>query len=269
MAVVTWTWRQCVIVACLAAIILIGVSSGGTERRPSIAAWKDLNFQEKPLPSTVFSRKTRVEITENTVDVDGKKIYYKASKGVGEDNAEATGIPVLLLHGAAFTSQTWVDKVDTIATLSALGHPVIAVDLPGYGNSRKESVDNKGEFLKNLIKQLFGDKKIVVVTPSMSGSFFIPMLLDQEARSQIAGWVPVAPVSTSQPAGFYSAIQIPTLIVHGENDVSLGHRSRDDLSELPNATKPQVLPGAGHPAYLDQPELWHTLLYNFLSHLQP
>ena len=45
-------------------------------------------------------------------------------------------------------------------------------------------------------------------------------------------------------------------------------RSRDDLILLPSATKPQVLPGAGHPAYLDQPKLWHKLLHNFLVTLQ-
>ena len=29
----------------------------------------------------------------------------------------------------------------------------------------------------------------------------------------------------------------------------------------------KVLPGAGHPAYLDAPELWHTLLHNFINNI--
>lgn len=45
-------------------------------------------------------------------------------------------------------------------------------------------------------------------------------------------------------------------------------RSRADLTLLPSATKPQELPGAGHPAYLDQPRLWHQLLHNFLVTIQ-
>ena len=45
-------------------------------------------------------------------------------------------------------------------------------------------------------------------------------------------------------------------------------RSRDDLALLPSSTLPQVLPGAGHPAYLDQPRLWHKLLLNFLATIQ-
>ena len=36
---------------------------------------------------------------------------------------------------------------------------------------------------------MFRVAKVVVVTPSMSGGFFIPMLADKEARSMIAGLV--------------------------------------------------------------------------------
>ena len=46
-----------------------------------------------------------------------------------------------------------------------------------------------------------------------------------------------------------------------------GCRSRADLANLPLATPPQELPRAGHPAYQDQPLLWHTLLANFITAL--
>lgn len=42
-----------------------------------------------------------------------------------------TGRILFLLHGAAFTSKTWVDQVPTLQTMAALGHRVIAIDLPG------------------------------------------------------------------------------------------------------------------------------------------
>ena len=42
------------------------------------------------------------------------------------------GTPVLLLHGAAFSSQTWVE-VGTLQALSEAGLDVVAVDLPGKG----------------------------------------------------------------------------------------------------------------------------------------
>ena len=40
-------------------------------------------------------------------------------------NVTFSGKIVLLLHGAAFTSQTWIDKVDTIRTLAGLGHKYV------------------------------------------------------------------------------------------------------------------------------------------------
>ena len=44
--------------------------------------------------------------------------------------AEAKEPPVLLLHGMRFKSQTWRD-LGTIEFVGAMGHRVIAVDLPG------------------------------------------------------------------------------------------------------------------------------------------
>ena len=58
---------------------------------------------------------------------------------------------VLLLHGAAFTSQTWVDKVDTVRTVAAMGHRVIAIDLPGYGKTKiqdRQQTNDKAAYLK-------------------------------------------------------------------------------------------------------------------------
>ena len=100
------------------------------------------------------------------------------------------------------------------------------------------------------------------------------------------GWVPVAPVSTQLARAELPGVTVPTMIVYGERDTGLGTGSSRDLAAIPTSTQPQVrgssiiytylseyclccqiLPGAGHPAYLDQPELWHQLLHNFISNL--
>lgn len=226
--------------------------------------WKSLNLMAVLLPNNLETLRSKVHIEETTVDVLGISVYYKVgSPPVG---ANVSGSSVLLLHGAAFSSQTWVDRVPTIATLVALGHHVVAVDLPSYGKTKGDVV-NKGTFLARLIQSLFGSQRPVVVSPSMSGGFVIPMLKTREYQSLISGWVPVAPVGTSDSSEFFSQLRVPTMLVYGEKDTGLGHRSRDDLAVLPLATPPQVLPSAAHPAYLDQPRLWHTLLANFIAAL--
>lgn len=257
--------RSAVIVGCSFIVIFTVMSSrGSSPARNTAVDWKSVDLKKEPLPADIDALREKVMISQDTVDVDGTKVFIQTAAPA--PGVEESGKNVLLLHGAAFTSQTWIDRVPTIATLSALGHNVVAVDLPGYGKSARTRVRKNGEFLAQFIKSVFGDKKPVVITPSMSGSFFIPMLKSSENRNLVSGWVPVAPVGTSSvPAGFFSGIQIPTMFVYGENDRGLGFRSRDDLADLPDSTKPQVLDDAGHPAYLDQPEVWHTLLYNFIN----
>ena len=98
----------------------------------------------------------------------------------------------------------------------------------------------------------------------------------------MSAWVPVAPVSTRDGRDFFPSLDLPTMIVYGELDTGLGLSSSKDLQLIPTSTKPQVLPGARHPAYLDQvtpqsgscphisvfqPQLWHQLLANFISAL--
>jgi len=267
-------WK--LLIGVLAGLLIIGMFSGSSGQQSSSAGqqsqsrvsqesnaveWKKVNFLELDLPANIQELRDKVKITSGKAKFFDQEIFYQT--GAVPAGVSRSGRTVLLLHGAAFTSQTWIDKVPTLRTLAALGHGVIAIDLPGYGKSRQASVPDNGEFLARLIQSLAG-KQPIVVSPSMSGSFIIPMLANPQYRDLISGWVPVAPVSTGLVASFGSQLLTPTLIVVGEKDRSLGNKSKEDLKILPNATLPQVLPGAGHPAYLDQPDMWHKLLHNFI-----
>ena len=53
--------------------------------------------------------------------------YRKASP---PSDVQSSGQSILLLHGMAFKSETWLN-LNTINILAAMGHEVIAVDLPG------------------------------------------------------------------------------------------------------------------------------------------
>lgn len=89
-----------------------------------------------------------------------------------------TGKTFLLLHGQAFTSKTWQDTLPTIQTLATLGNRVLAIDLPGYGNTAKAAGSNPEEFLAQVISTLSPNRKPIVVSPSMSGAYSLPLLLN-------------------------------------------------------------------------------------------
>jgi len=233
------------------------------EAKSEPSMWKDLNLLAKPLPDIAEAKK-QVKILASEETIGGVKTFVQKAEPVS--SSVPTGKVILLLHGAAFSSQTWIDQVDTVASLAALGNRVLAIDLPGYGRTvgRVEG-GKRGEYLGSVISSLSPASPPVVVSPSMSGSFILPLL--KQSPEKVSAWVPVAPVSTRDGRDFFPSLDLPTMIVYGELDTGLGLSSSKDLQLIPTSTKPQVLPGARHPAYLDQPQLWHQLLANFISAL--
>lgn len=124
----------------------------------------------------------------------------------------------------------------------------------------------------------------------MTGYYSLPLLVRESTI--LSGFIPVAPVGheiisrtfttcsgdhqteariISMPEYFrhqlkspypnLSCIETPTLVVYGENDRSY---SSALLSLLPNSKGYQI-PNGDHPAYLKNPTLFHTILYNFLK----
>jgi len=73
-------------------------------------------------------------ITMGELSVAAARIRVQSAvpDGGRADKKEA----VLLLHGARFTSQTWID-LGTVELLARAGHRVVAVDLPGCGASTR------------------------------------------------------------------------------------------------------------------------------------
>ena len=61
-------------------------------------------------------------------------------------------------------------------------------------------------------------------------------------------------------------LQVATVIVYGELDEDLGRESTKNLQNLPNTSEVEI-PGAGHAAYMDRPEIWNAMLYNYLRSL--
>lgn len=174
----------------------------------------------------------------------------------------AEGRAVLLLHGAAFDSSTW-QKLGTIGVLANAGYRVCAIDLPGYGKSPTRRID-PSSFGLELLAHL-GLDRAVLVSPSMSGRVSFPLLLRHPER--VAGFVPVAAVGSIEYANKLQNSAVPALVVWGEKDALFPPTQAATLAKSFETAEVLILPGARHPAYLDQPKAFHDALLKFLAGL--
>lgn len=192
------------------------------------------------------------------VDKKDVTVFYRQAE------PEVCSLDVLFLHGQNFKSETWVtEPMWSLQILSKLGYNVVAIDLPGYGNSPPADVD-PANYLEEVIKGL-KLKKPVIISPSMSGSFSLPYLFKDPGKvlERARGFVPVAPVGTNTYTKEQcEALKLPTLIIYGDKDKSLGPTSAEKLRNIPDS---QVLiyKDSGHPAYLSRPEDFHKDLHKF------
>ncbi len=175
----------------------------------------------------------------------------------------AEGRPVLLLHGAAFSSKTW-QGLGTIDLLAKAGYRVIAIDLPGFGKSPNRRVDARS-FGVELLAHL-GIDRVVVVSPSMSGRFSLPLVRQHPKR--LAGYVPIAPVGSIEFAKEPKKSPVPALVTWGEKDGLFPPAQAKRLAQSFEEAEVLILPGAGHPAYLDQPKRFHEALLEFIAELE-
>lgn len=192
-------------------------------------------------------------------------IYYRR-----ESPADGR-FPVLLLHGQAFSSQTW-DDLGTLKFLRSKNYEVVAIDLPGYVKSKDfgnipRTSDERATFLNKIIEKLKIERP-VIVSPSMSGSYSLPYIFQGNQGRNLRGFVPVAPVGTG---GYteedYKNLDLPSLVVYGENDETLGLSSLRNLRNIPGSLI-HMMEGAGHACYLNDADEFHENLEKFLSKLE-
>jgi abhydrolase domain-containing protein 14 len=169
---------------------------------------------------------------------------------------------LLLLHGASFTAQTWVN-LGTLDYAAARGYRAIALDLPRYGSSAAFP-GSPLEFMVEIMDALEIHLP-VVVSPSMSGNYSLPLVA--EAGDRLTGWVPVAPVKISQYQRQLQGNPVPTLAIWGSNDRIVSPRMADLLVQLmPNADR-VILKDAGHACYMREPTLFHDHVIAFCDRL--
>lgn len=189
------------------------------------------------------------------VEVDGGRVrVLEAGTGAGP--------ALLFLHGARFSSATW-RELGTLERAAEAGLRAVAVDLPGYGESDPSQLAAP-ELLPRLLDALDLESAIVV-SPSMSGRFSLPFVLDHPER--VAGFVPVAPASRELYQARMGEVRVPTLVVWGEEDEGFPVEEGRALAAAIPGAELLVLEGAGHACYLDEPERFHERLLAFAGEL--
>jgi abhydrolase domain-containing protein 14 len=167
--------------------------------------------------------------------------------------------PVLLLHGAAFSSRTWLE-LGTLDALAAAGFRAIAVDLPGYGESAPGGP--AGEELVGAILDALGLPSAALIAPSMSGKFALPFVAAHPER--VTRCVPVAPVGVPEQLAALRDCSVPTLIFWSDTDQVVPPAQAEALAAALPASRLHWMRGAPHPCYLQDPAAFHVALIAFL-----
>ena len=178
------------------------------------------------------------------------------------ESGNSAGTPVVLLHGMKFQAATW-QELGTLDLLASLGLSVLAVDMPGYGQS-PACEREPAEVLHRLVAQR-GLERVVVIGPSMGGR--IALEFGMHHPEQLAGLILVGAVGVMENRNGLAGITVPTLIVWGAADQVSPLAHCDILcDEIEHATK-EIFPDAPHPCYLAQPDRWHASLRTYFTNL--
>lgn len=199
------------------------------------------------------------------VDIAGTEVHGFAA---GEPAPDLRAfVYYLFLHGAAFSSQTWVDN----GVLDAAARPItlsFAVDLPGFGAT--DQVDLAGDqYVARVMADLeLPPEQTVVIAPSMAGGYLLPALRNGSLDG-LAGVVLVAPVDGPAFVAAGDPVEVPALIVWGDGDGADPQGSAQALAAGFTTSKVVVIDNAGHDAYNQQPDAFVAALHDFTTTLPP
>lgn len=255
---------QGLLLRCLGrGVLALLAALGASVLGPPVALGQEMQSAEaspQEVSAPAASQENAPEPVIRGVDIERVELRFQGKKLHMMVTGPAEGLPVLLLHGGRYTAENW-RELGTIEVLARAGYRVLALDLPGFGLSEATEVPRE-RFLGSLLPLLTG-QPVVVVAPSMSGSFALPLVLKRP--SYVAGFVPIAPGGLDTVWDELGKMTAPTLIVWGENDETFPVSQAHKLGEILPNSQTLILPGGAHAGYFQQPELFHRELLGFLE----
>ncbi len=167
----------------------------------------------------------------------------------------ASGIPIVFLHGLSYNVEIW-QRIGLTELLRQKHIPYLALDMP-YGirshcQPRTRSPDKNVAVVNEAVKVKLNSAVPLLVGASIGGN----IALHYAAAYPVKGLFLVAPARSLDPnlVPAYRKFSFPTTIVWGsEDNVVAGEDMRTLEDKLPNA-KLMIYQGANHSAYKDQPE---------------
>lgn len=169
------------------------------------------------------------------------------------------GQDIVLLHGARFQAATW-KEIKTLDRLYNAGYRPHAIDLPGFGKSPRCTVAPEA-----VLEAFIQHEKLsrpVLVGPSMSGKISLDFALKHP--ESVGGLVLIGAVGVREKSEQLDTIRVPCLIVWGSSDTVAPLENGRLLHQKIQGAELRIFDNAGHPCYLDQPELWNQELLTFL-----
>ncbi len=162
---------------------------------------------------------------------------------------------MVFLHGFSYTSGVW-QRISATELLTEKHLPFLALDMP-YGlksrcRPKTHDTETNVNVAHEVVRSIFGSTVPVLVGASIGGH----VALSYAARFPVKGLLLVAPARALEKnlSHAYGEFRFPVRIIWGsEDNIISGEEMRTLAGLLPNA-KLMVYEGAGHSAYLAQPD---------------
>jgi pimeloyl-ACP methyl ester carboxylesterase len=186
-------------------------------------------------------------LSEKTLDVAGHRC--RAIYSV------ANGVPVVFLHGFSYTSGVW-QRINVTELLASKQVPFLALDMP-YGlksecKPKTHDTETNVNVVHEAVVSVFGSTNPVLVGASAGGH----VALSYAARFPVKGLLLVSPARVLDESlrRSYGEFKFPVRIIWGSHDNIISGEEMRTLAGLLPSAKLVVYEGAGHSAYLAQPD---------------